>query len=100
MKRTTVFLLLACIFLAGLLADVCRAGEGEESQLIQILRSPTNSLAEKSDACARLKHIGTSHSLAALAVLLTNADLSISARNALQSMPYPAAGRALLKALP
>src|SRR5579864_5775455 len=99
MKRTLSLLFLLCIVVAMSRPGFC-AEQGEETRLIKVLQSPTASLADKSDACARLKHIGTSHSIRALSVLLTNNDLSMSARYALESMPDNAAGRALLKALP
>jgi len=70
----------------------------EERQLLQVLES-NKSLQEKDAACARLKRIGTSESVPALGRLLTDENLSHSARYALESMPYIEAGKALTDAL-
>ena len=70
----------------------------EEDQLLGVLQS-SQSLHDKDAACARLKWIGTAQSIPALAALLTNDDLSHSARYALESMPWPEASAALLGAL-
>ena len=56
-------------------------------------------LGEKDAACARLKRIGTDQSVPALAALLTDEQLSHSARYALESMPSAKAGQALTDAL-
>ncbi|MGA2749396.1 MAG: HEAT repeat domain-containing protein [Verrucomicrobiota bacterium] len=74
------------------------AAAGEENQLIAVLRSdrPPH---DKDAACARLKRIGTARSVPALAALLADPALSHSARYALESMPAPEAGQALLSAL-
>src|ERR1043165_631628 len=73
-------------------------GAESEQQLITVLQSNA-SLTEKDDACAKLKFIGTSHCIPALAALLTNEQLSHSARYALEPMKGPEAGKALLDAL-
>jgi HEAT repeat protein len=70
----------------------------EEDQLLTVLKSD-QSFKVKDAACSRLKWIGTAESVPVLATLLTNDDLSHSARYALESMPCPEAGRALLAAL-
>src|SRR5215470_14634695 len=64
------------------------AEQNEEQQLIRLLQSNA-SPREKDAACTRLKRIGTEHSIPALAALLTDDQLSHSARYALESMPYP-----------
>jgi len=69
-----------------------------EQQFIGVLQSGA-SPQEKDAACVRLKRIGTAQSVPALAALLPDQDLSQSARYALESMPAPEAGRALLEAL-
>jgi hypothetical protein len=51
----------------------------EEQRLIAVLQSGA-SLTEKDAACARLKLIGTAHSVPALSALLTDEQLSHSAR--------------------
>ncbi|HEV7923819.1 MAG TPA: HEAT repeat domain-containing protein [Verrucomicrobiae bacterium] len=71
---------------------------GDEDQQVAILQSE-HSLAEKDAACARLKWIGTARCVPALAALLTDEQLSHSARYALESMPGPEAEAALLQAL-
>src|ERR1017187_1365378 len=71
----------------------------EEPQLIGVLQSD-HSLQEKDAACARLKRIGTARSVPALTELLADAQLSHSARYALESMAVPEAGSALRQALP
>jgi HEAT repeat protein len=70
----------------------------EQDQQIAILQSG-HSLAERDAACARLKWIGNARCVAALAALLTDEQLSHSARYALESMPGPEAEAALLAAL-
>ncbi len=72
--------------------------DGDEEQLIAILQSD-HSLTEKDAACARLKWIGTARCVPALANLLTNEQLSHSARYALESMPGTEVETALLEAL-
>ncbi len=69
-----------------------------EQQLIGVLGSSAT-LAEKDAACAQLKLVGTARSVPALAALLTDEQLSHSARYALEPMPFKEAGRALLDAL-
>jgi HEAT repeat protein len=82
------------IFLALPLAAHC----AEEDQWIGVLQSD-HSLQEKDAACAQLKWIGTARCVPALAELLTDPQLSDSARYALESMPGPEAGNALRQAL-
>src|SRR5437899_6909986 len=71
----------------------------EEQRLIAVLQSGA-SLAEKDAACARLKLIGTAHCVPELSALLSDEQLSHSARYALEPMQAPEAGQALLDALP
>lgn len=77
---------------------VSAADASTEPQCIQILQSAA-SLTEKDAACARLKFIGTTQCIPALAALLTDEQLSHSARYALEGMSSPEAGRALREAL-
>jgi HEAT repeat protein len=74
------------------------ADAAEQDQQIAILQS-AHSLAEKDAACARLKWIGNARCVPALAALLSDDQLSHSARYALESMPGPEAETALLQAL-
>jgi HEAT repeat protein len=80
------------------LFSTCWAAHTEQ-ELIQVLQSGA-SLTEKDAACAQLKRIGTQQCIPALAALLTDAQLSHSARYALEPMNVEAAGEALLQALP
>ena len=82
---------------------VLRAAEAdEEGQLIQVLQS-TDDRANPQPvgaACDRLQRIGTARSVPHLARLLKETDqIAQSARQALETMPDPAAGQALIDAL-
>ncbi len=70
-----------------------------EAELIKTLQSSA-SPAEKDAACARLKFIGTPRCVPALAALLTDEQLSHSARYALESIHFHPAGQALLNPSP
>jgi HEAT repeat protein len=98
MKRLLCFALAACVFVPQLLLSAPAAPANEEQQLIGVLQS-NQSPREKDAACARLKRIGTARSIPALAALLTDEQLSHSARYALESMPDAQAGQALTDAL-
>ncbi len=90
MKRFLAILL----FLVLPLAARC----AEEEQLMGVLQSD-HSLKEKDAACARLKWIGTPLCVPVIEKLLTDPQLSQSARYALESLPGPEAGNALRRAL-
>jgi len=94
--RSTLLLTisLGCLLVAPLLAS---AAESEE-QLLGILKSSAPPM-EKAWACRELKRVGTERSLPALAALLTDKEVSHSARYALETMPCPEAGAALREAL-
>jgi len=79
-------------------STLAAAQSRDEQQLLNILKSGAP-LQEKDAACAELKRIGTARSVPALAELLTDPQLSHSARCALESMPAPEAGLALIEAL-
>src|SRR5262249_16026756 len=70
----------------------------EEQNLVRTLQS-NSSPGEKDAACARLKLIGTARAVPALGALLTDDQLSHSARYALESMPVAEVDAALLNAL-
>ena len=93
---------LICMACAALMPGLPNSSRGaqadEEGQLIAVLQSGS-SLTKKDAACARLKRIGTDQSVPALAALLTNEQLSHSARYALESMTSAKAGEALIEAL-
>jgi HEAT repeat protein len=98
MKRLLYLTVALGLLLPGLQFSLWAAQTNEEQSLIGVLRSD-HSPAEKDAACARLKRIGTDQSVPALAALLTDEQLSHSARYALESMPTPKAGQALVDAL-
>src|SRR5438094_611879 len=72
--------LLALLFFSLQCASLSAAG-ADEAQLIRVLQSDA-SLHEKDAACARLKRIGTAECIPAIAALLTDEQLSHSARYA------------------
>jgi HEAT repeat protein len=98
MKHLFSLTLALGVLLPGLQFSALAAQTNEEQRLIGVLRSD-RSLVEKDAACARLKRIGTVQSIPALAALLTDEQLSHSARYALESMPAAKAGQALADAL-
>ncbi len=84
----------------GILTSPARQETAQtEPELIRVLTSSASN-QEKTAACARLKVIGTKACIPALAGLLPDEALSHSARYALEPMSDPAAGEALLNALP
>ena len=95
MKSWLAIVLILTIFGSATLQG---AEPAEEEALIGVLNSGAT-LQEKDAACVRLKRMGTVRSVPALAALLSDEDLSHSARYALESMPVPEAGAALLAAL-
>jgi HEAT repeat protein len=104
MKYIHSRLLFFCLILAILSPLATATGRSaeareEEQRLISVLES-SSSLQEKDAACAQLKRIGDAACVPALARLLTDTNLSHSARYALEAMPWPEAGRALADALP
>ena len=92
-RHSNFVLLLTC------LSFPLRAAEfGTEQQLIQVLQSDAGP-REKDAACSKLKRIATAASVPALAALLTDEQLSHSARYVLEPMPIPEAAAALIEAL-
>src|ERR1035437_1749248 len=98
MKRLLCLALALCVLVPQLQLSTQAAQTNEEQQLIGVLQS-SQSPREKDAACARLKRIGTAQSVPALAALLTDEQLSHSARYALESMPSTKAGQDLTDAL-
>lgn len=98
MKRWLTLVLALGAFYPAWRVILLAADANEEQKLIQVLQSAA-SPAEKDAACARLKLIGTTKCVPALAVLLTDDQLSHSARYALEPMPFDEAGGALLDAM-
>jgi HEAT repeat protein len=97
MNKRAFLLFATVLVLASFPIHPTKAAESEQ-QLIAVLQSNA-SLTEKDDACAKLKFIGTSRCIPALAALLTDEQLSHSARYALEPMKAPEASKALLDAL-
>jgi HEAT repeat protein len=98
MKRMLLLTLALGCLLVGSLTSAPAATGGDEQQCIAVLQSGA-SPAEKDAACAQLKRIGTDQSIPALAALLTDEQLSHSARYALESMSSAKAGQALMDGL-
>jgi HEAT repeat protein len=96
--RPVLSVLTAMIALCVLAPVPTAAQARNEQQLLDLLRSSA-SLREKDAACADLKRVGTARAVPVLAELLTDAGLSHAARYALESMPAPEAGAALVEAL-
>jgi HEAT repeat protein len=96
MKIFTLFVSVCALGMAAVTAHA--ADPLEEVKLIRQLQSDAP-LAEKAAACARLKNVGSAACVPALSSLLTDDQLAHSARYALESMPAPEAGKALLDAL-
>jgi len=99
MKFLTLLLAAASLLAAQIPLRAQTGGTTEEPSLIAILQSD-HSAHDKDAACVRLKHIGTEAAIPALAALLTDEELSHSARYVLEAMPSAKAGQALLEALP
>ncbi|HYG35547.1 MAG TPA: HEAT repeat domain-containing protein [Clostridia bacterium] len=99
MKRSWICVIVLAGLVSLLQPIVTVAAADEEQNLIRVLQSQA-SLREKDAACARLKVVGSSRCVPALETLLTDNDLSHSARYALESMPAREAGQALLASLP
>ena len=85
-------------YCAGLLILVLAGAQDAESRLIAVLQSGQGP-AEKDRACFELRQFGTARAVPALADLLGDGQLSMSARCALEAMPCPEAGAALRGAL-
>ena len=97
--RCRICHVIVTVLAAACLPRPCPAAPAdEESRLLAVLRS-AGPPAAKEAACVRLKQIGTARSAAVLGELLADEELSHMARHALESMPSPQAGAALLAAL-
>ena len=95
--RNDAFLAVA-VLLAATAQPLYGQSPTAEDKFIAILKSSSDTGA-KANACRELKVCGTERSIPLLAALLTDAELSHSARFALESMPYPAASAALRETL-
>lgn len=77
---------------------VLHANDAEEARMIAVIHSRA-SAEDKTDACGRLKQIGTARSVPALASLLADEHLFQAACNALTTLPGAEASEALRAAL-
>ena len=71
----------------------------DAAQLIQMLKDPAATVFQRAKACQRLAAIGGKEAVAALASLLSHAELSNYARFGLEPNPDPSADAALRAAL-
>lgn len=99
MNRIIFKISILAVILSFCFTTMLRAAEPpDEQQLLSVLKSNAT-LQEKDAACGQLKRIGTARSVPVLAEFLADDELSHSARYALESMPAPEAGLALMEAL-
>ena len=91
-----VALSLAC---AGQTLAQTVAQKSDEPKLIAVVKDPAAPLKNKVDACRQLAIVGGKDSIAPLAALLGDEQLSHNARYALQMNPDPAVDEALRDAL-
>ena len=91
--------LISLLFAASLAASGFAAVNSEPAALA-VLASADASLQAKAHACQELGDFGSSKSISALAALLNQEYLADYARSGLEGIKDPAAGAALLKALP
>src|SRR5690348_8235177 len=92
--KACVTLLLGTVAILSCARTILAAETDDEQKLISVVQSAAGP-AEKDAACARLKLVGTRRCVPALAALLTDDQLSHSARYALEPMPFDEAGAAL-----
>jgi HEAT repeat protein len=89
---------LLLVFTVPMLAQTV-APKGDEAKLIAVLKSTDASRKDKADACRLLAIIGSKDSIAPLAALLGDEELSHNARYALEPNPDPAVDEAFRAAL-
>lgn len=89
--------MLAVLTAVGTLISPVRAGEAEDKLIAQL--APGRGPTEKDAACQQLRRVGTAASVPALAGLLADANLSQSARLALEYIAGPEADAALRDAV-
>jgi hypothetical protein len=99
-RRHIQLLLALCLGISAAAGQAFCAENRPESEdaLIAVLQSSA-SPKEKDAACVELKRTGTERSVPALAALLSDENLSHSARYVLEAMASSAAGKALIDAL-
>jgi HEAT repeat protein len=93
--------LIAALLLAWVVPALAQtvAPKGDEARLIAVLKSADASRKDKADACRLLAITGGKDSIAPLAALLGDEELSHNARYALEPNPDPAVDEALRDAL-
>jgi HEAT repeat protein len=92
--------LICRLLLAGLLALAAPSVRADEEQaLIGTLQSPSASAPQKCTACVKLRVVGTTKCVPALAALLGEERTAQAARYALEGMPFPEAVVAIRKAV-
>jgi HEAT repeat protein len=99
MFRTLVSLTVLCVLVAAVTPRSYgqkpqASPKDEEAKLIAVLKSDAPRKA-KADACRELARVGTRESVAPLAALLCNEELSHMARYGLEPIPDPAVDTAL-----
>lgn len=85
------------VLLLGMVLSPALAWANEEQDLIAVLKSNA-SANEKADACQKLRLVGTSKAVPAIAPLLTDEHTTQAARYALEGIPSADATAALRKA--
>ncbi len=102
MSKSRIHLILVVTLLLGyavpMLAQTV-APKSDEAKLISVLKNANASRKDKADACRQLAIIGGKDSIAPLAALLGDEELSHNARYALEPNPDPAVNEALRDAL-
>jgi HEAT repeat protein len=91
-------LLLASLAFSPLTAPAAESSAEKQTKLISVLQSDAPP-QEKAITCKKLAIYGTKDAVPALAPLLADKDLASWARIALEAIPDPAAGQALIEAL-
>jgi len=102
MSRSRIHIILIVALLLALAVPTLAqtvAPKKNEAKLIAVLTSTDASRKDKIDACRQLAIIGSKDSIAPLAALLGNEELSHNARYALEPNPDPAVDEALRDAL-
>lgn len=87
------------LLLAAAFASAPVALQADEASALAVLKSTDAKIHAKAMACDELGKVGTAKAVPALAALLADEKLSDYARDGLERMADPAAGKALLEGL-
>jgi HEAT repeat protein len=90
---------LSSLALAAAFVTAAPALRADEASALAVLKSSDADLHAKAMACDELGRVGTAKAVPALAALLADEKLSDYARDGLERIPDPAAGKALLGGL-